>query len=77
MINKKTSVHVLPSREKDIEDYSIFFLNEEAHAKFQAGEDTETAQLTGFCIKNHGGTITNIIIEFDDGKPISVRTVEE
>lgn len=74
----KTSIHILPSREKDKEDYLILFLDEEARTKFRTGEDTENTQVTGFCPKNHGGkTIKNIIIELVDGKPISVRTVEE
>ena len=78
MSNEKTSIHILPFREKGKEDYLIFFFDEEARAKFQAGEDTESAQLTGFCIKHHEGkAVTNIIIELIDGKPISVQTVEE
>lgn len=78
MTNKKTSIHILPSREKDKEDYLILYLDEEAHAKFQAGEDTENSQLTGFCPKSHScKTIKSIIIELINGKPVSVRITEE
>jgi hypothetical protein len=74
----ETSIHILPSHEKGKEDYLILALDEKAHAEFQAGKDTENTNVTGFCIKSHNGkAIQNIIIELVDGKPISVRTVEE
>lgn len=71
MNNKNTYIHILPSRENGKEAYLILFLDD-------AGEITENSQLTGFCPKTHSGkTISNIIIELVDGKPTTVRTIEE
>ncbi len=74
----KTSIHILPSMEKDKEDYLIFYLDEEAHVKFQDGKDAENTQVIAFFPRNQGDkSIAKIIIELVDGKPIFVQTVAE
>ena len=78
MINKKTAIHILPSRENDKEKYLILFLDEKANANLKKGNVFDENQVIGFCPENlNGKTITNIIIEMVNGIPNTVRIVED
>lgn len=56
----------------------IFYFDEHATAQLEAGEDMENIVATAFSVKAHGNAlITDIIIDFVDGKPVAVKTVEE
>lgn len=72
----KSSIHIMqlePGKEA-----LIFYFDGHAMAQLEAGEDMENIVATSFCAKAHGNaTITDIIIDLVDGKPVEVRTVEE
>ncbi len=72
----KSSIHIMhlePGKE-----CLIWYFDEHATAQLETGEDMENIVTTAFYAKAHGDTtITDIIIDLVDGKPVEVRTVEE
>lgn len=75
--SKKTALHITPLPEGSKEKYLLSFYDEKAYEQYQAGENEDNIILTGFCVENHKGTIGDIIVEFENGKPNAVRIVEQ
>lgn len=75
--SKKTALHITPLPKRSKEKYLLSFYDEKAYEQYQAGENEDNIISTGFCVENHKGTIRDIMVEFENGKPTAVRIVEQ
>ena len=71
----RTAFHLMPIPEEG--KVLLLYLDNKAYRQFRANPDDESVIYRAFMVDGISGRLANVVVELEDGVPVSVKVVAE